>query len=1008
MDKYEFKLSLNEINTLIGERRFEQAAEIADRIDWNHVKSADTLCRVSEVYKAVGDYEKSRDVMSIAHEREVDNPAIVYALCELTIYLYGKGGFQNDLTRALQLMQEYQALEPQNPRRLILQYKMYGVSPVSDQEKISVLEQLHREKASARWDYELAQMYASKGESEKAADICRGIVRDFAGSRYEQNAQRLLGQLKDAEPAQISAEPKTATEEVKRTAEKTTQPKPVLSAPAKTEEFNGEPEKAEEQETSAAETSSEPELAVQSRERVPAADSYADAPQPDTDVNDTPAYDVPAERDFYSAGAEETGEGQLSIGEVMAEWEKIRRDIRRANDEKRAQRILEDTGAILQDFDETARHGLLEDIEKGVARQRRQVRSGLYRMSDPVRQDDISQRRPEQGDRREAPARRYRVEEEMPIPAQSRREEAAPAPARRYRPAEVAPAPAYAADEDEDVRIYGSRDDGLDDIATRRWNSEEIHRAMLRQEQIAREEELANEAERKRIQAEERASAAKEAEEAAQKTSETFFREAEEITAGQDEAPVEETYDEPSAEEAYDEAPAEEVYDEPPAEEAYDEASAEEVYDEPPAEEAYDEASAEEVYDEPPAEEAYDEASAEEVYDEPPAEEAYDEASAEEVYDEPPAEEAYDEASAEEVYDETPVEETYDEAPVEETYDEPPAEEAYDEAPAEEVYDEPPAEEVYDETSAEETCDETSVAEDHEEVPAEEAPAEETYEEAPAKPVPAQSARKPEGTSEEAGQKKGRRELSKEERRIFGPFCRVKENVEQLTEALDQISLAASTGNVLIIGNDATADRVAKGILEITRRSDSNFTGKVARVTGEALNRLKPEGFAKTFVKLESGALIVSKAADIAPKAMERLSRELEGKEHGLIVLMTDGSKRMEQFRHENEKYLGSFTSVINIRPLDDKALVAYARDYALSQDYSIDEFGQLALAQRISAMQTSTHQVTMKEVRDLVDEAIDYASKKSPRTLLAVMSRRRYDENDRIIIHEKDFMHDA
>ncbi len=936
MDKYEFKLSLNEINTLIGERRFEQAAEIADRIDWNHVKSADTLCRVSEVYKAVGDYEKSRDVMSIAHEREVDNPAIVYALCELTIYLYGKGGFQNDLTRALQLMQEYQALEPQNPRRLILQYKMYGVSPVSDQEKISVLEQLHREKASARWDYELAQMYASKGESEKAADICRGIVRDFAGSRYEQNAQRLLGQLKDAEPAQISAEPKTATEEVKRTAEKTTQPKPVLSAPAKTEEFNGEPEKTEEQETSAAETSSEPELAVQSRERVPAADSYADAPQPDTDVNDTPAYDVPAERDFYSAGAEETGEGQLSIGEVMAEWEKIRRDIRRANDEKRAQRILEDTGAILQDFDETARHGLLEDIEKGVARQRRQVRSGLYRMSDPVRQDDISQRRPEQGDRREAPARRYRVEEEMPIPAQSRREEAAPAPARRYRPAEVAPAPAYAADEDEDVRIYGSRDDGLDDIATRRWNSEEIHRAMLRQEQIAREEELANEAERKRIQAEERASAAKEAEEAAQKTSETFFREAEEITAGQNEAPAEETYDEPPAEEAYDEAPAEEVYDEPPAEEAYDE------------------------------------------------------------------------ASAEEVYDETPVEETYDEAPVEETYDEPPAEEAYDEAPAEEVYDEPPVEEAYDEAPAEETYDETSVAEEHEEVPAEEVPAEETYEEAPAKQVPAQSARKPEGASEESGQKKGRRELSKEERRIFGPFCRVKENVEQLTEALDQISLAASTGNVLIIGNDATADRVAKGILEITRRSDSNFTGKVARVTGEALNRLKPEGFAKTFVKLESGALIVSKAADIAPKAMERLSRELEGKEHGLIVLMTDGSKRMEQFRHENEKYLGSFTSVINIRPLDDKALVAYARDYALSQDYSIDEFGQLALAQRISAMQTSTHQVTMKEVRDLVDEAIDYASKKSPRTLLAVMSRRRYDENDRIIIHEKDFMHDA
>ena len=109
MDKYEFKISLNEINALIGERRFEEAANIADGIDWNHVKSAETLCRISEVYKAVGYYDRSRDIMAIAHERDTDNPVIVYALCELTIFLYGRDGLQSDLTSALQLMQEYQA-----------------------------------------------------------------------------------------------------------------------------------------------------------------------------------------------------------------------------------------------------------------------------------------------------------------------------------------------------------------------------------------------------------------------------------------------------------------------------------------------------------------------------------------------------------------------------------------------------------------------------------------------------------------------------------------------------------------------------------------------------------------------------------------------------------------------------------------------------------------------------------------------------------------------------------
>ena len=693
MDKYEFKISLNEINALIGERRFEEAANIADGIDWNHVKSAETLCRISEVYKAVGDYDRSRDIMAIAHERETDNPVIVYALCELTIFLYGRDGLQSDLTSALQLMQEYQALEPQEP---------------------------------------------------------------------------------------------------------------------------------------------EPQV-----------------------------------------------EGQLSISEVMAEWEKIRSDIRRANDEKRAQRILEDTGSLMQDFDETARHGLLEDIEKGVARQRRQVRSGMYRVSDgvPARQPYGDP------DRRREPVRRaYRGEDAPQRPARPR-EDGVPQSQVRSRvdeiPQRAAGGIAPASEQDEDTRVYRRRGrEDMDDIATRRWNSEEIRLAMARQEQLAREEEL-------------RAAGYAEPE---------------------DEQPQEENYlDE--QEETQSAVPAE----------AAEQASP--VKEEQPAEEAPEE----EEYEEEPAEEA-------------PAEE--------EPYEEP-----VEEVSAEE-----------------------------------EAYEEPAEEEPAEEESYEEPEEETAA-------PAEEQPQEESAPER--KPAPAKAGKTPKKPA--SG---GKRELTKEERRLFGPFCRMRENVDQLTEALDQISLASSTGNLLILGNEATADRVARGILEITRQTDSNFTGKVARVSGESLNKLKPEGIQKTFTKLESGALIINKASDLAPKTMERLYHELEGREHGIILILIDGNKKMEQFRHENEKYLGSFTAVISVRPLDDKALVAYAKDYAMSQDFSIDEFGQLALAQRIAAMQTSTHQVTLKEVRDLVDEAIGYAEKKTPHTLIEVISKRRYDENDRIIIHEKDFMH--
>lgn len=938
MDKYEFKISLNEINALIGERRFEEAANIADGIDWNHVKSAETLCRISEVYKAVGDYDRSRDIMAIAHERETDNPVIVYALCELTIFLYGRDGLQSDLTSALQLMQEYQALEPQNPKRLILQYKMYCVSPVSDQEKIAILEQLHAEKATARWDFELAQLYMNAGEKDKASSLNCSIQQNYAGSKFAEKAAALFPAVQSVkqapaereDPAEAPAESAADAEE-KAQAERTARELEQRAAEEKAAEARENSYAEEGKESRIAETETVPAKEPEAASQEPQADFRIRTPEEQHSVDSIQnnvakgmedifarPYDEKLEQETngqYSMVMDEPQEpepqveGQLSISEVMAEWEKIRSDIRRANDEKRAQRILEDTGSLMQDFDETARHGLLEDIEKGVARQRRQVRSGMYRVSDgvPARQPYGDP------DRRREPVRRaYREEDAPQRPVGSREDVTAQKPARPRGdeiPQRAAREIAPASEQDEDTRVYRRRGrDDMDDIATRRWNSEEIRRAMARQEQLAREEEL-------------RAAGYEEPEDE-KPQAENYLDEQEET---QSPAPTE------TAEQA---SPMKE---EQPAE----------------PEAASKVAPAEEEPYEEPAEEA-------------PAEEA--------LYEEPE-----EEALAEEY------EETAEEVP----------EEEYEGEPAEEV----PAEEEPYEESTEEAPEEEPAEEQPQEEPA---PERKTAEkDAGRKPAPAKAGKAPKKPS--SG---GKRELTKEERRLFGPFCRMRENVEQLTEALDQISLASSTGNLLILGNEATADRVARGILEITRQTDSNFTGKVARVSGESLNKLKPEGIRKTFTKLESGALIINKASDLAPKTMERLYHELEGREHGIILILIDGNKKMEQFRHENEKYLGSFTAVISVRPLDDKALVAYAKDYAMSQDFSIDEFGQLALAQRIAAMQTSTHQVTLKEVRDLVDEAIGYAEKKTPHTLIEVISKRRYDENDRIIIHEKDFMH--
>ena len=114
----------------------------------------------------------------------------------------------------------------------------------------------------------------------------------------------------------------------------------------------------------------------------------------------------------------------------------------------------------------------------------------------------------------------------------------------------------------------------------------------------------------------------------------------------------------------------------------------------------------------------------------------------------------------------------------------------------------------------------------------------------------------------------------------------------------------------------------------------------------------------------------------------------------------------MNKLLSDNEILNRVFDLRVDIEPLDDEALVAYARQYAEDQEYSIDEFGVLALHTRIADMQTSDHEVTLAEVRELVDEAIYYANRKTPKHFVDVLLSKRYNNDDMIILRESDFIH--
>ncbi len=282
----------------------------------------------------------------------------------------------------------------------------------------------------------------------------------------------------------------------------------------------------------------------------------------------------------------------------------------------------------------------------------------------------------------------------------------------------------------------------------------------------------------------------------------------------------------------------------------------------------------------------------------------------------------------------------------------------------------------------------------------------EADEEAEAEPAPAIDS-KPEA-KEEAQPRQGTsqtgRELTEEEKTLFGQYIHHKKSREQLIHTLDNMSMAAYTGNVIITGEEGSGTlSLAKGLIREMQYNDSNFSGKVAKISGAVLNK---KDITETLSRINNGALIIEKASELKAETVAKLARALEKDNIGLLLILEDTKQKMNRLLVENSILSYSFELRIDIEPLDDEALVAYAKQYAEQLEYSIDEFGVLALHTRIADMQTSDHEVSVAEVRDLVDEAIYYANKKTPKHFVDILLAKRYDDDDMIILRENDFMH--
>lgn len=948
MDKSEYKLRAEEIKDLISRGEYAQAAEIADTIDWRRVKSVMMLCTISDLYKINRRYEDARDMLLLAYERRPGGRTICYSLCELSIKM-------EEYVQAIEYYKEFVQVAPKDPGRYILQYKLYEAQDVSLEERIAVLEELKKRDYREKWAYELAYLYHRVGLAARCVEECDELILWFGEGKYVIKAMEL----------KMLHQPLTPEQQEKYDHRFDAPGTQQYSQNYAQDPGYGQNETYDPNQGYVQDGSYDPNQGYAQGGSYDPNQGYAQDGSYDSDpdnvqegaydqvIDDTRVYEPvqpqqapaqPAEDDF-DIHVKTMDVGQYNTINLQAELAAGLREVLSEDHAKEtSDSITRSIVAPMIDPGDSDTESLdypeIADVsEDDLEPETEQMESSEVFFGETGEIGDLSQ------------VPQVETEEILPEePVVARRTDVVPELSEVQKTPEVQEivkepetqkvpeAPVEPPKELADVLAQES--DGQ--ISLVMPEAESIEKQITGQMNI--EDILAEWERKKKENLEKREEEVRQ--HVLQQTGAMFTEFEQAVRDGL----LEKLEKEKAADTA--DTVAEDTTDTDEVEEL------EEITEEPATEEPV-----EELTEATPAEEAE-----QEPVEELPEEDTVEELAEEPAY-EPEAEEFEEPAEPEaEIYEQ---EEIVDEEQAE-------PEEAMDDEPVEE----PTAEAV-------ESVDEETASEEIE------LTAEET-------PEAGEAPEQPERPAVERDKAKVRA-LTREERELYAPFIQSRSAREQLVKAIDNISLAAYTGNVIITGEEGMDTlSLAKNMVREIQATDSNFSGKVAKISGHALNK---KDTADTLSKLKNGALIICKASEMNDATANVLHKALQQESQGIVIILEDTKRDIDKFLEKHEKLRECFTARMDVEALSNNTLVAFGKQYAREMEYSIDELGELALHTRIEDMQTIDHVVTVVDVKQIVDEAIAHANKKTLKHFFDVLFAKRYDDEDMIILTEKDFV---
>lgn len=889
MDKYEYKLKVDQMKSLAAEGKYEEAVEIVDSINWRKIKNINALVKAGEIYEQVGRYDDSREVLLTAYDRSPIGRMIIYRLAEVAIKT---GSFEE----AKDYYEEFVEIAPHDNLKYVLKYKINKAQGADYNVLIGILEELKDREYSEEWSYELASLYHKAGMAEKCVEACDELILWFGDGPYVEKAMEL----------KMLYEPLTEQQEKKYRLFKQNQ-KGVVEV--------------------------RPEDDLESGEII-------------AEPVEIPKVKMSPDR-FNTLNLQE--QLRESMREIMQATEKEKVDDTMNNIKK----LVEDVPYLT----------LPEEMKEAPEAAVPEIQMPVEEASQETGADEARPERTEENDsQKESDAAGVDTDEQTTCvnnkdkttdtedAEQAAVDEDKVDPEAEDQPEVPADDPEVTASAEPQTDVEAAGQEASEEVpAERPFDTQMSIEEILAQWEKTRQaaESAIQEVEDKKLQS------AKE--KALQEAGDLMDQLAAVIAKLEEEAEPEEL---PQTEQA--ETPVQE--DEAVRmvtnmnqllQREIDRLSDETAQLDQKIADA-DQTAETDVDTDPAQEETETDTDA--------AEHDAQDAVAEGIRELLGKEEAIE--AEPEYTDVTPEKvETFSEQQEEE--------EAEKEADALET------------ALLAETVRQMTKDDDEEVLPQIADP--ETFE-------------LPNTISK----------LTKEQREIFTYFVPIDGMEKQICQALTGAMLHltngknASTGNMIIQGGSGSGKTVlATNIVKVLQNETGKPAGKIGKVEASALNQ-KDAG--ELLKKVAGGCLIIEKAGELSKETAVKLAALLEQDTSGLFVIIEDTKRGIQKVLGRSESFAAKFSEKISIPIFTSDELVTFAKSYANELGYTIDDMGILALYNSISNIEHADRATTLAEVKEVVDRAVTHSEKGGLKKAFSILTSRRYDDQDYIILREKDF----